>query len=113
MTNIYSKNGFVELIRVFEQEGKMSRWDLEKMISESIREVLEMLFGKQIAPVVEDSLEPKDPEKKDFDPVQFMEKLEMLFGNDAKSIRIMIAGKMLTQYHRQEFMKNLGLPVTR
>lgn len=41
-----------------------------------------------------------------------MEKLDMLFGNDAKSIRAMITGMILTKYHRQEFKKNLGVPAT-
>lgn len=41
-----------------------------------------------------------------------MEKLDMLFGNDAKSIRAMIAVMILMKYYRQKFMKNLGLPAT-
>lgn len=109
---IFSKKGFVDLIERIEKEGKISRRDLDDMVHACIEEVLEMLFGKQIAPVLKNSLEIDDPKKNGFDPVRVMEKLDMLFGNDAKSIRAMIAGMILTKYHQQEFMKNLGLPAT-
>lgn len=110
MLNIYCRRGFTDLIKTLKDENKMSSVDLEKLILESIREVLGMLFGKQIAPVIEGSLEIDD-EKDGFDPARFIERLEMLFGKDAGSVRIMIEGKMLTKYHQQEFMKNLGLPI--
>ena len=109
---IFSKKGFVDLIESIDQEGKISRSDLNSMVHTCIEEVLEMLFGKQIALVLESSLKIDDSKMNGFDPVRVMEKLEMLFGNDAKSMRAMIAGMILTKYHQQEFMKNLGLPAT-
>lgn len=105
---IFSKNGFFDLIESIEKEGKISRRDLDEMVHSCVEEVLVMLFGKQIAPVLENSLEIDDLNN-DFDSARVMEKLDMLFGNDAKSIRAMIAGMTLTKYHQQEFMKNLGL----
>jgi hypothetical protein len=107
---ILSKKEFVDLIESIEKEGKISRRNLDDMVHACIGEVLVMLFGKQIAPVLENSLEIDDLKKNDFDSARVMEKLDMLFGNDAKSIRAMIAGMILTKYHQQEFMKNLGLP---
>lgn len=112
MINVYGKKGFTKLINKFEKEGELSPKELEEMIRDSIREVLEIVFGKQIAPVLEDSLkiyELQDDEE--FDPKIFMEKLDMLFGNDAKSIMMMIEGRMITKYHHLEFMRNLGLPI--
>jgi len=108
---ILSKKGFVDLIESIEKEGKISRRELDEMVHACIEEVLVMLFGKQIAPVLENSLEIDDP-KNDFDSSRMMEKLDTLFGNDAKSIRAMITGMILTKYHQQEFMKNLGVPAT-
>lgn len=109
---IFSKKGFVDLLESIEKEGKISRRDLDEMVHACVGEVLVMLFGKQIAPILENSLEIDDLKKNDFDLVRVMEKLDMLFGIDAKSIRAMIAGMILTKYHQQEFMKNLGLPAT-
>ena len=105
---ILSKKGFADLIESVEKEGKISRRDLDKMVHSCVEEVLVMLFGKQIAPILENCLEIDDPSN-DFDSARVMEKLDMLFGNDAKSIRAMIAGMIITKYHQQEFMKNLGL----
>jgi hypothetical protein len=112
MMKIFRINGFVDLIESIEKEGKISSGDLDDMVHACIEEVLVMLFGKQIAPILENSLEIDDLKKNDFDSVRVMEKLDMLFGNDAKSIRAMIAGMILTKYHQKELMKNLGLLAT-
>jgi hypothetical protein len=113
MVGVFGKEGFEVFIRSFEKDGKMSPMDLRRMILESIGEVLEMVFGKQIAQVLEGSLEVDTKNNMDFDSVHFTEKLETLFGNDAKHIRMMVEGKILTNYYYHEFMKNIGLPITR
>ncbi len=113
MIGVFGKGGFEEFIRSLERDSKMSPLDLRRMILESIREILEMVFGNQIAQVLESSLEVDTKNNTDFDPVYFTDKLETLFGKDAKCIRMMVEGKIITNYYYQEFMKNIGLPITR
>lgn len=60
---IFSKKGFLELIESIEKESKISRIDRNEMVHACIEEVLVMLFGKQIAPVLENSLEMDDLKK--------------------------------------------------
>lgn len=108
-----SAEEFVELVETFEKDDRMSRWDLNRMILDSIREILGMVYSREIAKFIEGTLDLDALEdEEDFDPAHFVKKLKMVFGKDERHIRMMVTGRMLTKYHHHEFMENIGSPIT-
>jgi hypothetical protein len=101
-----------EMYDYFVGEGKVDKGTLNRILQESVNDALKMAFGEKLAAVVEEILDLVDSGMGgEMKTCGFEEKLESLFGADARSIEMMIKGQLLTKYYQMEFDKKMAIPL--
>jgi hypothetical protein len=99
-----------EMFDYFVDEGKVDQGALNRILQESVSDALKTAFGEKLVDVVEEILDIFDPDLSGvIDTHGFEEKLESLFGSDARSIEMMIKGQLLTRYYQLEFNRKMAV----
>ena len=85
----------------------------DKMILDTSKEVLDLVFGDEIRGIVWKKIErSKVLSSPQLDVDGFLGELEGFFGVDYIHIQKMIEGKMLAKCHQNEMMKKIRLPLS-
>ena len=101
-----------EMYDYFIGEGKVDRDTLNKILQESVSDALKMAFGEKLVDVVEEILDIFDPDVSGaIETREFEEKLENLFGAEARALEMMIKGQLMTRYYQQEFNRKIAIPL--
>ena len=86
----------------------------DKMILDTSKEVLDLVFGDEIRGIVWKKIERSETMNKPvLDVDNFLVELEGFFGVDYVHIQKMIEGKILAKCHQNEMLKKIQLPLSK
>ena len=101
-----------KLIKI-RDDSSIEQDSFNKMILDTSKEVLDLVFGSEIRGIVWKKIERSETLKKsELDVNNFLGELEGFFGVDYIHIQKMIEGKMLAKCHQNEMMKKIQLPLS-
>jgi len=112
MITTIEKRELAEIIESISDAGGIDAKNVKRIINESTREAVAMVFGEEIADVVMQPLGLPLTTDGEFDPGAFLEELKRMFKDDTTHIQTMIMCKILTKYHQRELLKKISLPFT-